>query len=107
MTRPFEDPPKIIQLLDAGWEVKLFKNHLGTYTARGRPTNPESLARLRKRTTLRCRDKKTGEWFDHPGVTPEMIKYLFGTRSKYLYTDDFTPLAALTRLAYKAHGEVV
>jgi len=60
------DMAKVTQMLDSGWNVKLFKNQLGSYTARG----------------------------IHPNKKKEI-------------TDDFTPEQALTRLAYKIHGEII
>lgn len=62
---------KVTQMLDAGWEVVLYKNRLETYTA---------MAHRRVKGKI--------------------------TRQEVI-TDDFAPEQALTRLAYKVHGEIL
>lgn len=69
------DFAKVTQLLDAGWELLLFKNGMGAYTA------------------VAQRSDATEKFSD--------------IETEGVITDDFTPEQALTRLAYKAHGEII
>jgi hypothetical protein len=66
------DFAKVTQMLDAGWQVVIFKNGIGSYTAKA------------KSTTV-----------------------FAGQNAVRFITDDFTPEQALTRLAYKIHGEIL
>jgi len=36
MSQTLVDMPKVTQMLDTGWSVRLFKNQMGTYTAWGK-----------------------------------------------------------------------
>jgi hypothetical protein len=60
------DMPKVIELLDKGWVVRLFRNGLGSYTA------------------------KANHYKEKP-----------------VFTDDFSPDRALTRLAFKVDGKII
>lgn len=69
-------------MLDAGHTVTLFKNQLGRYTAiASRPP----------------RD-------DEDGID---LAEIDANGLFIIDTDDFTPEQALTRLAYKVHGEIL
>lgn len=70
--------PKVCQMLDAGWKIRLFKNDLGTYTALAVHQDPQ--------VETRCK------YIDKDGD---------------LVTDDHTPEQALTRLAYKVLNEIL
>lgn len=77
---------KVTQMLDNGWSVELFRNELGTYTAVGQHENEQLIARIAELNQGLC------EIVDEDGD---------------VVTDDFTPEQALTRLAYKVHGEIL
>ena len=73
------DMPKVCQMLDNGWQITVWKNDMRTYSALGRHKDGARMAAFRERHTL-------DDW---------------------VITDDFTPEQALTRLAYKVHGEII
>lgn len=91
------DMAKVTQMLDAGWQVCIYKNEMNTYTASAEC----ELTSLWERARNGCLDQlpdqelrdvvEESDW-DEPGRVT---------------TDDFTPEQALTRLAYKVHGEVI
>jgi hypothetical protein len=91
------DMPKVCQMLDAGWSLRVFKNQMGSYTAEGTHANE-----LHMRT---CRDRiKATIAKENPELTDntDLMDMLAD-----LDTDDFTPEQAMTRLAYKVFGEVL
>jgi hypothetical protein len=95
------DLPKVAQMLDAGWRVRLFKNRMGSYTARAKTRNADAWERARAGCHQQMLDAgwSAGEAVDINGAdfdTPGEVE-----------TDDFTPEAALTRLAYKVHGQIL
>lgn len=73
------DMAKVTQMLDAGWGVRLYRGGMGSYVAVGVHGNWKVMKRLEK-------------FVDEDGEVT---------------TDDFTPEQALTRLAYKVHGEII
>lgn len=81
MSDTIVDMAKVTQAMDAGFRFILFKNGLGSYSviAEG---NRIQMARLSK----------------IEGVLDEDGDCI---------TDDFTPEQALTRMAYKVHGEIL
>ena len=101
------DMPKVTQMLDAGWTVRLWKNDMGTYEARGLHQNETVMSTVRGALVARLPDD------------PETYRDLYGDQSPWevveefdfdgseLMTDDFTPEQALTRLAYKVFGEII
>lgn len=88
MSNTIVDMPKVCQMFDAGWHVKLFKNELGNYTGIAK--------HYEDRVIERCRGKTFG-----PHDTPILDE------DDEVVTDDFTPEQCLTRLAYKVHGEIL
>ncbi len=97
------DMAKVNQMLDNGWTIELFKNQIGTYTARGTCINLKIWNDAKDKVlaqVLACNDPEDHEGlrelndedFEEPGVVD---------------TDDFTPEQALTRLAYKVQGEIL
>lgn len=101
MSSTIVDIPKVTQMLDAGWRVKLFKNDLGSYTAHAEHDRLDIWARA-KSLVLRQMVKN--------GMTPEDAEDLNNHDfdiPREIDTDDFTPEQALTRLAYKVHGEIL
>jgi hypothetical protein len=94
MGKTIVDFPKVAQMLDAGWSVTLFKNQLYSYTATAfHPKHAIVKAAQEKLLALAPPEMR--------GVVAE------GFESNAIDTDDFTPEQALTRLAYKVHGEVI
>lgn len=88
MSKTIVDMPKVAQMLDSGWHVKLYKGGLGSYVAVGLHPDDAVMDRLAKHDT----DDWPGMFVDDDGECT---------------TDDFTPEQALTRLAYKVHGEIL
>lgn len=99
MSDTITDMAKVTQMLDAGWEIECFKNGMGSYTARA--FHPSERVRNRTDNALRKFHK---ERCVVPGLAYEEMEHWTG---KKLETDDFTPQQALTRLAYKVHGEII
>ncbi len=85
------DMAKVTQMLDSGWQVILFKNSLGRYTAQC----------LRNTQTMAA-PKTIND--NGPKIIPVASGFWRGEECE---TDDFTPEQALTRLAYKVHGEII
>lgn len=100
MSKTIVDLPKVAQMLDSGWKVKLFKNRLGTYSAMAKgPAARVREALERLWGWLHAQEGKVDqEWEEF---------WLAHCCNGYLITDDFTPEQALTRLAYKVHGEII
>lgn len=101
MSKTIVDMPKVTQMLDNGWQVAIWKNELGSYTARG--------AHKSVSVWHRAKQGKMQEMLK-AGWSKEEAEDL--TDSDFcnegeIDTDDFTPEKALTRLAYKVHGEVI
>jgi hypothetical protein len=95
------DMPKVAQMLDIGWHVSLFKNELGSYTAKARHGNHIVWENARDRIMDEL--QRRGVEYDVRQVALQSDWNKRGT----VVTDDFTPEQALTRLAYKVHGEVI
>lgn len=92
------DMAKVTQMLDNGWSVDISRNEMGTYTASG--FHPNGRVRDRLEDTLRSM------FTTH---NPDIVydRDWDWTEDERLETDDFTPEQALTRLAYKVHGEII
>lgn len=89
------DMPKVCQMFDAGWEIRMYKNRIGTYTIEA--THQED------RIVLFAINRLKQAIVDaNPNLSYDTIEMLAG-----LNTDDFTPEQALTRMAYKVHGEII
>lgn len=82
------DMAKVTQALDAGWTFRLYKGGLGTYTVVA-VGNKKQMAKLQQ---LQDESGDLPVWVDEDG---ECV------------TDDWTPQQALTRMAYKVHGEII
>lgn len=97
------DLPKIAQMLDAGWLVRMFKGPLGSYEVRSNHSNA-----LRFQST---RDSLERLYIDSNGVSEleakEAVEDYHFDEDGNLMTDDFTPEQALTRMAYKVFGEII
>lgn len=73
------DWAKVTQMLDNGWRVKLFRGGMESYVVIARHRG------MRKMPLISSMIDDDGD----------------------LVTDDFTPEQALTRMAYKVHGEII
>jgi AraC-like DNA-binding protein len=76
MSNTIVDMPKVTQMLDAGWVVRIYMGE-----------NKEFLA-----TTEQTAAEAVEDCDYHDGE---------------VMTDDFTPEQALTRMAYKVHGQII
>lgn len=95
------DMPKVSQMIDNGWHVRIWKNSMGTYSAVGKHDN----AMIWKRAKELCLAAmvKAG-W---PNAEAKRLNDADFDTPGRVSTDDFTPEQALTRLAYKIHGEII
>lgn len=91
------DLAKVTQMLDAGWEVLLWKLSRHRYVAQGRHKEEGVWRRARER----CLDSAS------TSKVRELMEEVDWDEVGEVHTDDFTPEQALTRLAYKVHGEVI
>ena len=82
MSDTIVDMAKVTQMLDTGHTVTLFRNELGSYTAIASRPPRDDEANL-----------------DLAEIDAEGLHVID--------TDDFTLEQALTRLAYKVHGEIL
>lgn len=96
MSDTIVDMPKVMQMLDAGWTAVLFKNELGSYTVRASHDNATIMDRARNRFIA------SGD-----EASREFLKESWEVGDEEIDTDDFTPEQALTRIAYKVHGEII
>jgi hypothetical protein len=91
--------PKVTQMLDAGWRVLIEKNSLRSYTAEAVHDN---------QSLVDAANEKLTAGLIAAGWTQEQItEYEMLDEPGSITTDDFTPEQALTRLAYKVHGEIL
>lgn len=105
MSDTVTDFAKITQMLDAGWEVRIYKGPLGSYEVRARHPKPSIMANARRKLEQGMAGNK--KFLRDSGMTPaEAVEYM-DFHDGELMTDDFTPEQALTRMAYKVHGEIV
>ncbi len=96
MSDTITDMPKITQMLDAGWNVQLWKNGMGTYSAEAKHRRQFIVDRTKRKLIDSA-----------PTETRQYVQDDLDECEDGLMTDDFTPEQALTRLAYKVHGEVI
>lgn len=100
MSDTIVDMPKVTQMLDAGWKVEIERG-AGGYVARAHHDNHTIWLRARDRLHQQMLgDGQTQEFADD-------IMDIDFDEAGVIDTDDFTPEQALTRLAYKVHGEVI
>lgn len=100
MSNTIVDMPKVTQMLDSGWQVLVFKNPLGSYTAEAAHVDQAVMDRTRTKLIELVRERGGVHPFDDVAEYVDDFHYDNGK----LMTDDFTPEQALTRLAYKAVG---
>lgn len=99
MSDTIVDMPKVTQMLDAGWQVQIFKGPMGSYEVRA--THPNG--GLKKSVAKKLKATHNAV----PGQTLEYDRDFDWLNHQILMTDDFTPEQALTRMAYKVHGEIL
>ena len=100
MSRTPVDYAKVTQMLDSGWRVSVCRMD-GSYVAIAVHDDPALFERAKQEQLKRMRgygwEKEEAE---------ELVEADFGEPLR-ITTDDFTPEQALTRLAYKIHGEII
>lgn len=94
MSDTITDMAKVTQMLDAGWQVRIRKCDLGSYYAQATHEKQFLISRANRRIIESA-----------PPESRDTIRFIIDKR--YIGTDDFTPQQALTRLAYKVHGEII
>lgn len=97
------DMAKVTQMLDAGWQVHLFRGGMGGYVAKAVHDNIMIWERARDAMTDQVRRA-------NPGMDTVALLDLMAVEFSdegVIDTEDFTPEQALTRLAYKVHGEII
>lgn len=101
MSNTIVDMPKVTQMLDNGWTVRIFKNDLNSYTAIASTDSELSWSRFCNNYKQTVRDAGNDE-----DVVQALMDAEFEDAGE-VTTDDWTPEQALTRLAYKVHGEIL
>lgn len=96
------DMAKVTQMLDSGWTVQISKNALGSYAVRARHDHKSKIEKIRN-TLIEAQEKRG----DVGHMKPYEVVDLLHIDGDSLFADDFTPEQALTRLAYKVHGEII
>lgn len=94
------DMPKVCQMFDAGWVVRMRKDCMGSYTAQALTENLELWHKAKTKITELLKTK----WPSDQAV--DLANSDFDVEG-VVDTADFTPEQALTRLAYKVHGEIL
>lgn len=94
MSDTIVDFAKVTQMLDSGWQLLIFKNNIGSYTAMGGHENRNMIRRINAKIAA---------------LADEEIRHIVEEHQddESIETDDFTPQQAATRLAYKIHGEII
>lgn len=90
------DMAKVTQMLDAGWDVRIQKDPMGSYTV---TAVHEDEARLRKV----CGDWRAEIEKANPTLDEELLDEC--CPMDHVDTADFTPEQALTRMAYRVLGQ--
>lgn len=102
MSKTIVDMPKVTQMMDAGWIVRIYKGSLGSYEVRASHPNPG----MRNIVRGAIASRNPGHVrFKGMTLLESVEEYNFDDGE--LITDDFTPERALTRMAYKVFGEII
>lgn len=94
------DMPKVTQMLDAGWQVCIEKNSMGSYTVEAHHSNED----LKRRVAAKLEASHNNAPNQTVGYKPD---FDWSDDRDWLHTDDFTPEQALTRMAYKCVDGVI
>lgn len=107
MSDTIVDMPKVTQMLDAGWKVRLWKGGMGSYEIRAFHDSDKRMAEMR---LALCKTMQNSSVFatiyGNTNVAKAVEDFHFDDDG-WLMTDEFTPQQALTRIAYKVHGEII
>jgi hypothetical protein len=105
MSNTIVDMPKVTQMLDAGWVVRIYKGGLGSYEVRAIHPSPAMMHVTRERLVKSMGENKEflATVLQTAAEAVEDCDYHDGE----VMTDDFTPEQALTRMAYKVFGEII
>jgi hypothetical protein len=107
MSSTIIDMAKVKQMLDSGWRVRLWKNDMGSYEARARHRDEGRMTVLKGMLMAGLPDDPDDYKALYGGMTPLTVVEEYDFDGQWLMTEDFTPEQALTRLAYKVHGEII
>jgi hypothetical protein len=105
MSKTLIDMPKVTQMLDAGWDVRIYKGPMGSYEVRALHSSNKKMESLR--ATLAKGMSENKNFLRETNMTAEEAVELMDFHDEALMTDDFTPEQALTRMAYKTFGEII
>lgn len=107
MSDTIVDMAKVTQMLDAGWEVNIYRSDMGSYIAAARHDNLKVWDQAKQwmfeqtREVLSKDDPEMSAADAYALIEADMCEI------GLIDTDDFTPEQALTRLAYKCYGEII
>lgn len=101
------DMAKVTQMFDSGWRVIIEKNELGSYSAEADHPSETMLARVRSKLIAALEDQRDSMQVNGLVLEDVVDSAHFSDAGLAVVTDDFTPEQALTRLAYKVHGEII
>lgn len=105
MSKTIVDMPKVCQMLDAGWRVRIYKGPMGSYEVRA--SHETRMPQVQKVLVEEMRNN-CQEFMRNMNMTAdEAAQYMHFDDDNELMTDDFTPEQALTRMAYKVFGEIL
>lgn len=94
------DMPTVCQMFDSGWQVLIYKDGMGSYTAEAKHANEQKVIDARKVLADKIREEN-----------PDLLKEDWDGSLLDMFTEietaDFTPEQTLTRLAYKIRGEIL
>ena len=102
------DIAKVTQMLDAGWAVSIYRSGANSRPGMGGYVvyaNHVNLA-VWHRAKAAWRELLLGS---NPDITNENLEMLMEADwddEGVVHTEDFTPAQALTRMAYKVHGQL-
>ncbi len=106
MSGTIVDMPKVCQMLDAGWSVRIEKNPLGSYGVWAHHNNERKMVQVREALEKDMRDN-CKDFLRETGISSQDAVEERDFDDGELFTDDFTPEQALTRMAYKTFGEIL
>lgn len=105
MSKTIVDLAKVTQMLDAGWQVRIYKGGLGSYEVRAKHPKSKVMKQVRERLASGMAENK--EFLQQTGMTAAEAVEDCDFHDGWVMTDDFTPEQALTRMAYKVFGDIL
>lgn len=106
MSDTIVDMPKVAQMLDSGWRVRIYKGAMGSYEIRAIHDQKKVMQRVRD-SLVKAIVKNPHYATIYNNTSPEAAVEDYDFHDGWLMTDDFTPEQALTRMAYKVFGEIL